>query len=226
MKLILFDIDRTLIKSAQAKDTIAYPTAFQKVYGIKATIDPAKVQGLTDPQIIINTMKAKGLDETVIRSKINECMQEMIATFNRVVDDDQIVVLNGIPELLAELQRRKVLLGLVTGNLEPIARATLKKVNLETYFPIGGFGSDHIDRSVLVQIAIRRAQERCNFPKDGVVIHCGDAPQDMLAGKKAGIRTIGVTTGIYSREQLQQAGADSIINNWEDTQTVIALMGV
>ncbi len=226
MKLILFDIDKTLLKSVRAKDTIAYPAAFQKVYGVEATIDLAKVQGLTDQQIIIDTMKAKGLDETVIRSKMNECMREMVMVYSNVVHSDHIEVFNGIPELLAELQSRKVLLGLVTGNLEPIARATLKKVDLEHYFPIGGFGSDHIDRTVLVQIAIRRAQDKCNFPKDGSVIYCGDAPQDMLAGKKAGIRTIGVTTGIYSREELVKAGADCILENWEDTKNVIALMEV
>ncbi len=226
MTLILFDIDKTLIQSSTAKDTIAYPAAFKNIYGVDATIDFAKVQGMTDQQIIIDTMKAKGVDEKIIHSKLQACMNAMVSAFNRVADTDIIVVLPGIPELLKELHRRKVLMGLVTGNLEPIARTTLRKVKLDHYFPIGGFGSDHIDRAVLVKIALQRAQEQYHFSKSGTVILCGDAPQDMQAGKKARVRTMGVTTGIYTKEQLLKAGADIIINNWKDTQKVLALMGV
>jgi HAD superfamily hydrolase (TIGR01509 family) len=41
----------------------------------------------------------------------------------------------------------------------------------------------------------------------------GDEPVDMLGGKRAGTRTIGLPQGFYSREELEEAGADSIITS-------------
>jgi phosphoglycolate phosphatase-like HAD superfamily hydrolase len=41
----------------------------------------------------------------------------------------------------------------------------------------------------------------------------GDSPTDVRAGKAAGIMTCGVTGGFRSREDLEKAGCDLIINN-------------
>jgi phosphoglycolate phosphatase len=46
-------------------------------------------------------------------------------------------------------------------------------------------------------------------PRECVVV--GDEPVDMLGGKRAGAGTIGLPQGFYSREELEEAGADSII---------------
>ncbi len=48
-------------------------------------------------------------------------------------------------------------------------------------------------------------------PKECVVV--GDEPVDMLGGKRAGTRTIGLPQGFYSREELVEAGADTIITS-------------
>ena len=41
----------------------------------------------------------------------------------------------------------------------------------------------------------------------------GDEPVDMLGGKRAGTRAIGLPQGFYSRGELEEAGADSIITS-------------
>jgi len=46
----------------------------------------------------------------------------------------------------------------------------------------------------------------------------------MIAGKEAGIRTIGVTTGVYSKLQLENAGADFVLKNLEDTNEVLKII--
>ena len=48
-------------------------------------------------------------------------------------------------------------------------------------------------------------------PKECIVV--GDEPVDMLGGKRAGTRTIGLPQGFYSQEELEKAGADSIITS-------------
>ena len=86
-------------------------------------------------------------------------MRSMVDYFDKVVAEEKMLVLGGVPELLEELKENNILIGLVTGNLEPIARAKMKKVNLNDYFKLGGFGSDDINRANLVRLAIKRAED-------------------------------------------------------------------
>ena len=112
-------------------------------------------------------------------------------------------------------------MGLVTGNLEPIARGKMKKLNLNHYFKVGGFGNEHIDRTDLVKIAIKKAQSNFDFIFSDNVYLFGDAPQDMKAGSEAGIIPIGVTTGIYSKKQLENAAATLVLNGFTDTEEIL-----
>ena len=222
-KLALFDIDKTLIKSSRGHSAV-FSVAFRKVYGVNTTIDIINYHGMTDQQIIIEVLKKHGLDEQTIKSKIKDCMKVMIDSFNEIVKTDEIIVLDGVPELLKGLNKYNVLMGLVTGNLEPIARGKLKKVGLSHYFKIGGFGSDDINRANLVKLAIKRAVENFDFELNNNVFLFGDAPQDIRAGKEANVKTIGVTTGIYSKEELENAGADFILENLKDTNKVLEII--
>jgi phosphoglycolate phosphatase-like HAD superfamily hydrolase len=212
-KLVLFDIDRTLMIGSKLKDEVAFPEAFKKVYGIDTNVDIINRHGMTDQQIIIEILKKNGLDEKTIHSKLKECMNVMVEIFNKHINHDEFIVLDGVRELLEELDKHNILMGLVTGNLEPIARGSLKKVGLDHYFKVGGFGSDDINRTNLVKLALKRAEENFGFKISNNVFLFGDAPQDMKAGKEAGVKTIGVTTGIYSKEQLQSAGADFVVDS-------------
>lgn len=223
-KLILFDIDKTLIKSSRGHST-AFSEAFRIVYGIDTTIDIINHHGMTDQQIIIEVLEKNGLDEQTIKSKLEECMKVMVDSFNKIVAKDEIILLSGVQELLKELNKHNVLMGLVTGNLEPIARGKLKKVGLNHYFKVGGFGSDDINRTNLVKLVIKRSEENFDFKFDNNVFLFGDTPQDMNAGNEAGIITIGVTTGIYSKEQLvENAAANYVVDNLKDTQKILNIV--
>lgn len=222
-KLVLFDIDKTLIKNSDAH-SMAFSEAFKKVYNVKTTIDIINHHGMTDQQIIIEVLKKNGLNKQIIKSKLAECIKTIINTFNNLVAQDKIIILNGVQELLEKLKKHNVLMGLVTGNLEPIARGKLKKTMLNHYFKIGGFGSDDMNRTNLVKLAIKRAKENFDFKSNNNVFLFGDSPQDMNAGKEANIKTVGITTGIYSKKQLENAGADFILENLKNTNDVLKII--
>jgi phosphoglycolate phosphatase len=127
-------------------------------------------------------------------------------------------------DLLTRLYQNGFLLGLVTGNLEKIAWLKLKKIGLEHFFKFGGFGSDHINRAELVKIAIQRAQKKYGIGKNTQIFHFGDAPQDMSAGRMAGVASVGVTTGIFSAAELESAGASIIFPNLNDTDGIMKFL--
>lgn len=226
-KLVLFDIDKTLIHGSSAhKD--AFEVAFKNVYNVVGSQDDINPHGKTDQQIIIEVLKLKGFAQETIKRKIAECIQTIIDVYNQTSRKDEIKILQGVQELLNELDKRKVLIGLVTGNIESIARSKLTKVNLNQFFKLGGFGSDpHINRSDLVKLAIKKAERYFSFTNNHKnVFLFGDAPQDMKAGKVGGAVTIGVITGIFTKEQLKKAGADFILENLRDKSKVLTILSL
>ncbi len=56
-------------------------------------------------------------------------------------------------------------------------------------------------------------------PKECLVV--GDEPVDMLGGKRAGTKVIGLPQGFYSREELEEAGADSIIASLNNLSSIL-----
>ncbi|MBI2128686.1 HAD hydrolase-like protein [Candidatus Woesearchaeota archaeon] len=222
-RLVLFDIDETLLDISRGHIS-AFSEAFKKVYGIETSINIIRHPGMTDQQIILEVLKKNGLDKSTIKSGLKECVKVMIDSFNKSIGNEKIVVLDGVYELLKGLNKNNVLMGLVTGNLEPIARGKLKKVSLNHYFKVGGFGSDDMNRTNLVKLAIKRAGEDFGFKFNDNVFIFGDTPRDVKAGKEANIKTIGVTTGSYSKEQLEAAGADFILENLKDIDKILEII--
>lgn len=215
--LCLFDIDKTLIKNAPKEQLEAFSVAFEKVFGVKSGIDAINYHGMTDRKIIIEVMKKVGLPKKEIESKLDDCIKVMEEHFLEKAGQIDVELLDGAFDLLTTLRNQGYLLGVVTGNIEIIAKEKLIKSEIDNFFQVGAFGSDHIDRVELVKLAIRQAKRNFAFRLSGDnVFLFGDAPQDMEAAKKAGVLACGVTTGIYSKKDLVRAGADWTVSWLQD----------
>ena len=221
--LALFDIDGTLVYGFKGHGQ-AFSEGLKRVYGVDATVDTIGAQGMTEHQVIIEVLKQHGLNEEEIGSKIEECMRVMIDYFKKIIATDEIILLDGVQELLRQLMNNDILMGLVTGNLKPIGKCKLRKVNIDYYFKVGGFGNDDLDRANLVRLAIERAKKYYGFQFNNNVFLFGDAPQDMKAGKEVGVKTIGVATGVYSKQRLNDAGADFVLGNLKNTEKILKII--
>jgi phosphoglycolate phosphatase len=219
-KLILFDIDQTLTRGRGHPDAFAH--AFRSVYGVDAE-QPEGTSGMTDRQIIMKAMLEKGLDRKEVIDKLEACMEEMTKYYESSIPDREIETCSGVPELLHGLRSREFMLGIISGNVEGIAEAKLKKAGVWHYFSIGGFGSERDERHELIRLAIKRA-ERLGFrPGNGVFV-VGDTSRDIEAGKRAGVQTIGVATGPDSLENLRRAGADFLLEDLKDRKGFLEIV--
>jgi phosphoglycolate phosphatase len=221
--LVSFDIDNTLINSS-AGHMESLILAIKDIYGLATSIDVIKHHGMTDQEIIIKILQQYDVDDETIRSKLKSCMDCLQLHYARIVQSENIVILEGVVKLLTQLDLKGFLLGLVTGNLETIARAKLKKIGIIDFFKFGGFGSDHIRRTELVKIAIRRAGNQFELDDSNQIFHIGDAPQDMRAAREAGVTPIGVTTGIFSADELDSAGAYRVVPNLVNADAILQLL--
>ena len=148
----------------------------------------------------------------------------MVRNYAAIVKSEKIVMMPGVFDLLPRLEEHGIILGLVTGNLEQIARAKLKKVGIDHFFRVGGFGSDHINRTNLLKIAIQRAEAQFNFGSQRRVFHFGDAPQDMRASREAGVVPIGVATGLFTAQQLTSAGAQKVFPSLRNADDILGFL--
>ena len=221
--LASFDIDNTLIKSSPGHLS-ALLAAVKDVYGLETRADVINHHGMTDQEIIIKILGKFSVDEETIRSRLKKCIESMPVKYAEIVKTEDIAILEGVFDLLTRLTQNGFLLGLVTGNLEEIAWIKLKKIGIDHFFKFGGFGSDHINRADLVKIAIQRAEKKYGIGKNTQIFHFGDAPQDMIAGRSAGVEPVGVTTGIFSAAELQSAGASIILPNLNDTDGILRFL--
>lgn len=207
MKLVLFDIDGTLLRS-DGVGRRAVTRALVEVFGSSGPAD-YWFDGKTDPQIVRDLMRLDGHDDARIDSDMRVLLDRYVAFLHEELGAPgfRAAPLPGVPELLEALERRDdVIIGLLTGNIEPGARAKLEAVGLDpARFRVGAFGSDHEHRPELPAIAQRRTRDALGVHVEGpAMIVIGDTPADVNCGKALGARAIGVATGRYSVEELLQ----------------------
>ena len=217
MKLLLFDVDATLISTGGA-GLRALNRAFKKLLDLESAMLDIAPHGKTDPAIVREVFQKRMKEASATETVISEVIEMYVEYLRDEIDrSDTYQVLPGIRDILAEMRTRAdVLMGLATGNVESGARIKLQRGGLNEFFSFGGYGSDAELRADLVRRAAERAERRHGSRiagSDTFVI--GDTPLDIEAGRRAGFKTVGVATGQFSVDQLRDSGADLAISNFQ-----------
>lgn len=213
MTLFLFDIDGTLVR-VHGRGREAVSEALSSLADQPVSLDGVSFSGRTDPEIIEAVLTHNGLPTTA--SMIEDVIATYVDTMQGLLGPADVEVLPGVADLLATLEAHPdVQLGLVTGNVEPIAYEKLAVHGLDEYFPFGAFGSDHAERNRLPDIATQRAVDhtgRSFQPADHAVI-VGDTAHDIECARAAGARAVAVCTGRYGREELSRHAPDLLLDS-------------
>jgi len=209
-KLILFDIDGTLIETGGA-GTRALNKAFYELFGIREAFKGISMAGKTDIQIMKEGLGTHGLSKE--NNNLVKVVEMYLHFLEKEIENPHRRIKPGIKEILDSLREMEMPLGLLTGNLEKGAKIKLSPFGLHEYFLTGAFGSDHEDRDMLLPIAIQKFSKMgFNFsPRECVVI--GDTPLDVRCAKIHGACCIAVATGPYSKEHLLATEADIVLNS-------------
>lgn len=204
-RLLLFDIDGTLIDSHGAGGA-AILDAAEAYFGIsREELPPLQLAGATDPAIAMDVFGHLGRTHT--REAVFDFLEHYLTHLRRRLQapDFSGFMLPGVPALLEALRgENDACLGLLTGNVRRGAAIKLGRHGIDGFFADGGFGCDHHDRDRLGPIAQKRLEEvsGCRFaPQDVVVI--GDTPKDIRCAAAFGAKCLAVATGQYSAEELQ-----------------------
>ena len=226
MKLVLFDIDGTILWSDGAGRR-AMTEALTTVFGGAGPTD-YHYDGKTDPQIVRDLMRASGHTDETIDERIAPLMERYLGGLEReLASGRRARVFDGVRELLDRLEERgDVVLGLLTGNLRAGAAIKLQAAGIDiNRFRVCAFGSDHHARGELPGLAQRRAKEELGLeiPGDHIFV-IGDTPADIECGQAIGARAIAVATGRYTPEQLARHHPYALFSSLADTQAVLRVI--
>ncbi len=222
LMLLLFDIDGTLLLTRGA-GLAAMEKAGRDLFGADFRIDGVSFAGRLDPLIFQDLAARNGVEASEhFEGRFFEAYRKELAELlgNGMTSE----ALPGVVRLIEALRRTEnVTLGLLTGNYATTGRLKIRHAGLDPdLFEICVWGTDGQCRSALPPVAMNRYEElkgRKISPEDVVII--GDTPHDVSCALDNGCRVLAVATGRYDESSLREAGADIVLSNLAECETVV-----
>ena len=224
MRLILFDIDGTILLTAGAgrrailaalAEEVSYTEAFEQV----------RFDGKTDPQIVVELLAVAGEPDPREPARVAAVCRRYVAHLAAELErpTTRTRLMPGVAPLLNRLERERVVVGLLTGNIVEGAALKLRSGGIDPgRFRVGAYGSDAAHRTALPAIAARRAEPFFGrVPSGHDVVIIGDTPADIHCGQGISARAIGVATGGYSLADLEGCGPYAAFEDLSDTDRVL-----
>lgn len=231
-KLVLFDIDGTLIRPLTQRTALArFPYAIKETFGIDVAVDVETwgFNGVVDRGILWELVKEKGVSKKDFLLRL----PAMMKLFTHFLED--LSLRESLYEPISDARRLVDIvavaphlhIGVITGNLGDAAWWKLHYTGFHGYFSFGLFGHEADTRNSLAKKVFVKAQQHFGntfSPKDIVVV--GDTVHDVLCGKAIGAVTIAVTTGWkLNREALLAQKPDLLVDSLMD-ERVLTLLGL
>lgn len=228
LRILLWDIDGTLIRSARTGAFKDYTIPMlEGVFGTSGRLAEMKVSGMTDLQIVAEALRPEGFTHEHIMERIDHLRERYMEEMHKVTSNgaEFFQLLPGVHEVLqAVADHPRYESALLTGNIEAAAYLKMELVGLSEFFPLpGAFGDESHDRRDLPALAaerIRRELKADLEPSQFIVI--GDTPNDIACAHHFGARAFAVGTGrLYSTEDLLECSPDAFIPDFSNLELVM-----
>ncbi len=213
-KYILFDLDGTLTDSAEGiTKCVQYAL---KALGVDEP-DLNKLRPFIGPPLIESFMKFYGMTEEEARTGTAKYRERFAGTG---IYENKIYT--GVPEMLAQLKQQGYTLAIATSKPAVFARRVADYFNITQYFDyISGpdfNGSLPTKADVVADVL---AHFNLEGTQKAQALMIGDRRHDILGAKACGIKAVGVTYGYAAPGELEEAGADFIVDTPQEIAELI-----
>jgi phosphoglycolate phosphatase len=208
LRLVLFDIDGTLIRTGGA-GVKAFAMTFASEFNAVDGFDQMQFAGRTDTGLVREFFNLHQIEPTP--ENFARFFERYVFWLAQLLPECQTAVCPGVWDFLHGLQRltQPPLIGLLTGNIRLGAEIKLRHLNLWNVFQTGAFADDHEDRDRIAAVARQRGSRILGSDLRGdEVVVVGDTPHDIRCGRAIGARVLAVATGGSKLEELKAQRPD------------------
>lgn len=210
--LLIFDLDGTLIDSAT--DLANSVNATREWMGLPALEHDvvASYVGNGAPVLVRRALGPEASEADVDRALKHflEHYEEHKLDFTRAYD--------GIPELLAALDREDVRMAVLTNKPVRISGRILEGLGLRDYF-VRVYGGNSFEQKKPDPIGVQTLLHELQIEPESAML-VGDSAVDVKTARNAGIRCIGVTWGLQP-ESLEADPPDMMVNRPEEIMRAV-----
>lgn len=223
-KLVLFDVNNTLTKDTKdIRDMSEYVAeSIRNIYGTLVDVDLSKYEGMTAQETAEAVLLENGMPKDEIEGKLARYAEDLFYSYYNVAGHDRQLALDGARELLDELSKDGVLIGVATGEAEKVARFRLEKTGMLDYFKFGAFGNEAKSADEIVAKAIEKAKDNFSFSGKAVLVSC--YPNFVKAAKQSGVAPVGVADGKFAPQALSEAGAEAVVTSLKSRSEIEKLL--
>jgi phosphoglycolate phosphatase-like HAD superfamily hydrolase len=213
IRLVLFDIDGTLIRTGGA-GVKAFERTFASEFSLDHGVERISFAGRTDPAIVREFFALHQVPPSA--QNFQRFFESYVFWLDYFADQLRGEILPGVKQFMSGLQTlpNAPLTGLLTGNIQLGAEIKLRYYRLWENFVFGAFGNDHEDRNQLACIAKQRGSRILGKTLDGhEILVIGDTPLDVACSRAINARMLAVASGLHSLKQLRDEQPTWVVEN-------------
>ncbi len=223
LKLVLFDIDGTILSSGSFTKCLVKVVVDKLGSSVNtAPLSDRAKTGSTMKSVLISILNEEGIPEDKQEGLVEEMLSSATMEYKSWLSKFPLKLLDGVAELIELLSSREdVMLGIVTNNIKEMMLLKLDNVKLLEVFSRYGlmFPGDNIpgDKASLLELVVESAVKNFSPRLDRKnIFYIGDQVSDMLGAKAAGAVAVGIATGKSTFEELEAAGASAVFRSFAD----------
>ncbi|MBO9593491.1 MAG: phosphonatase-like hydrolase [Niabella sp.] len=213
IKMVVFDMAGTTVN----ENNLVYRTVLEVIndQGFNLTLDDVLLYGAGKEKYkAITDVLAACTDVKDVRLVADKAFAAFKAALERAYDEQEIGTFTGMELFFERLRSRGIIVALNTGYDRKTATKLISKLHWREQCDFDVLiTADDVEKGRPFPDMIRHAMKQFRITDPGHVLKAGDSVIDIEEGKNAGCGiTVGVLSGAQTREQLEQAGPDYILN--------------
>lgn len=212
-KIIIFDFDGTLGDTRHNIILTLQATMRDRGLELRSDEECAATIGLTLLDSF-RTMYPSMSDEDA-----EACVKHYRDIFYRSIEESIPQLFPGVAPTLERLRDMGVVMSIASSRSSPSLLLFIRSMGIADHFSLV-LGSDSVENHKPHPEPVLKTLEKLLFkPSEAIVV--GDMPVDIVMARNASVRSVGVSYGNATREELVAAGADYVIDNFAELLDII-----
>src|SRR5262245_52795358 len=189
-------------------------------FAVEVELARMRPDSKTDPAIAAELLALAGASHVLDPAALTRLERSLAARLEAAIACGATTVepVPGVRAVLEELAHDpRFASAVLTGNLLGAADLKLRAARLAEFFAVGAFGSDHVLRAALPDVARQRFRDATGHDvtrADCVII--GDTPLDHAAAVANGMPAVLIATGRIPFDELAELNSAAVFHDWSD----------